>query len=108
MECVVWAVEKAKDCDSDTETDEDTESDEEPIVEDEEGTLREKEKEAIRSLSPSNPMAADENTFATSTDEEEPCGDGASCTSIDVFDVLKEAAACAHIDSCDTGRCSAC
>ena len=99
MECVVWAVEKAKDCDSDTETDDDTESDEEPIVEDEEGTLREKEKEVIRSLTPSNPMATDENTFAPSTDEEEPCGDGASCTSIDVLDVLKEAAARAHINS---------
>ena len=37
MECVVWAAEKAKDCDSDTETDDDTETDEAPIVEDARG-----------------------------------------------------------------------
>lgn len=56
MECVVWAAEKAKDCDSDTESDHDTESDEERIAEDEEGTLKEKEKEVMRSLSLSNPL----------------------------------------------------
>ena len=50
-------------------------------------------------LSLSNPLAADENTFAPSTDEEEPCGDGASCRSVDVLDVLKEAAARSHSDT---------
>ena len=61
--------------------------------------MKEKEKEAIRLLSLSNLLAADENTFAPSTDEEEPCGDGASCRSVDVLDVLKVAAASSHSDS---------
>ena len=52
--------------------------------------------EAIKLLSLSNPLAADKNTFAPS---EEPCGDGASYRSVDVLDVLKEAAARSHSDS---------
>ena len=69
MECVVWAAEKAKSCEDVAGSEVDTESDEEQSVEGEEGTLQEKEKEAIRSLSLSNPMV-DEIAVSDSSDEE--------------------------------------
>ena len=92
MECVVWAAEKAKTCDDDSEDETDTESDDDNDVDDEEGLLKETEKEALRSLSLANPLATGEINIALSTDEEEDnCDeDGVSSTSIDRLDLLRE------------------
>lgn len=81
MDCVVWAAEKAKSCEAGS--DEDTESDEEQSAEGEEGALQEKEKEAIRSLSLSNPVmeeiaideTSDEELLEDSTEEAGPSND---------------------------------
>ena len=48
MDCVVWATEKAKDCQGDSESDENDKDDTDS--EDEEGILQDKEKEELRSL----------------------------------------------------------
>ena len=101
MECVVWAAEKAKTCDDDSEDETDTESDDDNDVDDEEGLLKETEKEALRSLSLANPLATGEINFALSTDEEEDnCDeDGVSSTSIDRLDLLREAVSRSHLES---------
>ena len=101
MECVVWAAEKAKTCDDDSEDETDTESDDDNDVDDEEGLLKETEKEALRSLSLANPLATGEINIALSTDEEEDnCDeDRVSSTSIDRLDLLREAASRSHPES---------
>ena len=59
MECIIWAVEKAR-CKEDSENDKGgSDSVEEIIEEDEEGTLKEAEKMAIRAISLSNPLMED-------------------------------------------------
>ncbi|CAH3146148.1 unnamed protein product [Porites lobata] len=82
MECVVWAAEKAK-------------------TYDEEGLLKETEKEALRSLSLASPLATGEINIALSTDEEEDNSDedGVSGTSIDRLDLLREAVSRSHPES---------
>ena len=101
MECVVWAAEKAKTCDDDSEDETDTESDDDNDVDDEEGLLKETEKEALRSLSLANPLATGEINIALSTDEEEDNSDedGVSSTSIDRLDLLREAVSRSHPES---------
>ena len=68
MECVVWAAEKAR-CKEDSENDEGgSDSAEEIIEEDEEGTLKEAEKMAIRAISLSNHLV--EDSAADTIDDE--------------------------------------
>ena len=68
MECVVWAAEKAR-CKEDSENDEGgSDNAEEIIEEDEEGTLKEAEKMAIRAISLSNPLV--EDSAADTIDDE--------------------------------------
>ncbi|CAH3139635.1 unnamed protein product [Porites lobata] len=101
MECVVWAAEKAKTCDDDSEDETDTESDDDNDVDDEEGLLKETEKEALRSLSLANPLATGEINIALSTDEEDDNSDedGVCSTSIDRLDLLREAVSRSHPES---------
>ena len=100
MECVFWAAEKEKTCD-DSEDETDTESDDDNDVDDEEGLLKETEKEALRSLSLANPLATGEINIALSTDEEDDNSDedGVCSTSIDRLDLLREAVSRSHPES---------
>lgn len=101
MECVVWAAEKAKTCDDDSEDETDTKSDDDNDVDDEEGLLKETEKKALKSLSLANPLATGEINIARLTDEEEDnCDeDAVGSTSIDWLDLLREAVSRSHPDS---------
>ena len=101
MEGVVWAAEKAKTCDYDSEEETNTENDDDNDVDDEEGLLKETEKEALRSLSLANPLATGEINIALSTDEEEDnCIEhGVSSTSIDHLNFLREAVSRSHPES---------
>lgn len=74
MECVVWAAKKANDCEGNTENEEDdTDSDEERTLKGLEGTLKEEEKGAIRSLSLSSSLV--QETAVAITSDEETVGD---------------------------------
>lgn len=98
MECVVWAAEKAR-RKEDSENDEGgSDSDEEIIEEDEEGTLKEVEKMAIRAISLSNPLVADS---AADTIDEETLDDSCqeSDTPNDALVVLRESLERLHPDS---------
>ena len=100
MDCVVWAAEKAKACegDSESENDDDDDASSETGAGDEESILKAEEKEALRSFTLTSPTA-DEDTITPSTDEDEPQCTDEIRTSIDVLDVLKEALARSHPES---------
>ncbi len=56
MECVVWATEQAKCCATDTDIDDEN-------AQDEEGSLQQKEKEDLRTLSLTDPPVEEEVSF---------------------------------------------
>ena len=100
MECVVWAAKKADECEGDTDNEQaDTDSDEERTLEGLEGTLKEDEKDAIRSLSLSSPLvqkiavvdSSDEDTSQDSTEE--------AGSADDVLAVLRDSLKSLHPDS---------
>ena len=100
MECVVWAAKKANDCEGDTENEEDdTHSDEEHTLEGLDGTLKEDEKEAIRSLSLSSPLLQKIAVVDTSDEEASRDSTEEAGSADDVLAVLRDSLKRLHPDS---------
>ena len=85
MDCVVWATEKAKDCQGDSEAGENDEDD--TCSEDEEGILQDKEKEELRCLTPPSSLAR-ETTSSSVTNV--PQDRESVSMSEDVLDALRD------------------
>ena len=99
-ECVVWAAKKANDCEGDTENEQDdTDSDEEHTLEGLDGTLKEDEKEAIRSLSLSSPLLQKITVVDKSDEEASRDSTEESGSADDVLAVLRDSLERLHPDS---------
>lgn len=100
IECVVWAAKKANECEGDTDNEQDdTDSDEERTLEGLEGTLKEDDKEAIRSLSLLSPllqkiMVVNSSDEDTSRDSRVEAG-----SADDVLAALRDSLKSLHPDS---------
>ena len=85
MDCVVWATEKAKNCQGDSESDENNEDDTDS--EDEEGFLQDKEKEELRSITLASSLV-EETTSSSVTNV--PQDSESVSMSDDVLDALND------------------
>lgn len=96
MECVVWAAEKANDREDE---EGDTASDDECTLDGMEGTLMEEEKDDIRLLSLSIPLAQETEVVASTSDEESP-GESPELAgpANDALVALRESLASSHPD----------
>ncbi len=81
MECIVWATEQAKCCATDTEGD-DTDSDDEN-TQDEEGSLQQKEKENLRTLSLTDPPVKETRPGEEEASDEECSAAGTEQSAVD-------------------------
>jgi len=85
MDCVVWAAEKAKDCQGDSESDENNEDNTDG--EDEKGFLQDKEKEELRSITLASSLV-EETTSSSVTNV--PQDSESVSMSDDVLDALND------------------